>query len=195
MGNAWVADSEQKVWIDSETFDWEQHPSKLKASDFGDGQSFVVDYCRVWQRTRPDTSCEPQSNLIVNPGFETGERSWQGAAAVSDDKHSGRRAAILKTGGTIEQTIDVKPNTTYVLSAWAKSPNTNEKDRWFNAFLGVKEYGNAPVNARFFFSYYQQRSVQFTTGGADTTAVVYFTNKPHGEPAIVDDVQLVEVSQ
>jgi hypothetical protein len=132
---------------------------------------------------------------MVNPGFETGERGWQGAAAVTDDKHSGKRAAILESSGTIAQTVKVKPSTTYILSAWAKSPSTNEKDLWFNAFLGVRNHGNKEANARFFFPHYHQKSVQFTTGPSTTTADIYFTNQPHNEVAMIDDVQLVEAAE
>ena len=53
MGDKCVATEEQKVWIDSETFDWEMMPDLLKASDFGDGRRFVVDYCRIWQSNKP----------------------------------------------------------------------------------------------------------------------------------------------
>ncbi len=63
MGDKWVALNEQKVWIDSETFDWEVKPGDLKAEDFGDGQKFIVDYCRIWQRTRPAAGCENRTNF------------------------------------------------------------------------------------------------------------------------------------
>jgi beta-glucanase (GH16 family) len=192
MGDNWVAVNEQKVWIDSETFDWEVKPAHLKAADFADGREFIVDYCRVWQRKGASDGCESRTNLIANPGFETGERVWSGGAAMADDMHSGRRAALLEKSALIEQTVPVKPNTTYVLSAWAKSPNTNQADLWFNAYLGVKDYGNEKTDTRFFFPYYHQKSLQFTTGPKATTAVIYFTNDPHAKTAIIDDVELVE---
>ena len=88
--------------------------------------------------------------------------------------------------------MTVKPNTTYILSAWARSPETNQTNRWFNAYLGVKNFGADEKNTRFFFPYYQEKSLQFTTGPTATTAVVFFTNNPQGKKAIVDDIQLVE---
>ncbi len=43
LGNQWVATNEQKVWIDSETFDWEMNPALLKAEHFKNSPRFVVD--------------------------------------------------------------------------------------------------------------------------------------------------------
>jgi len=195
MGDKWVAFNEQKVWIDSETFDWEVRPGQLKAKDFGDGQEFIIDYCRVWQSGKQIEPIATRTNLIANSGFESGERGWQGAVAVSDDKQSGKRAAILKVPGSIEQTVKLKPNTTYVLSAWAKSPATNQKDKWYNAYLGVKIDDNEVANTRFFFPDYHQKSLEFTTGSDASSAVIFFTNQPHGNVAVIDDVELVESSQ
>ncbi len=192
MGNKWVAFSEQRVWIDSETFDWEVNPALLKAADFGDGQEFIIDYCRVWQSNRDSAACEPRTNLLANPGFEAGLTSWRGSAEVSHDAHAGSSAAVLQTAGAIEQTVALRPNTTYILSAWATSPNTNQKDLWFNAFLGLRDHGNTVTNTRFFFPYYHRKSVQFTTGPDATSAVIFFTNNPHGEKAIIDDIELIE---
>ena len=194
LGDKWVASNEQKIWIDSETFDWEVKPVNLKASDFAGGQKFIVDYCRVWQRTRASIGCDTQANLLANPGFEDALKSWTGSATLSQNAHLGKGAAVLETGGSLTQTVMVKPKTTYVLSAWAASPETNQADLWFNAYLGVKGYGGAEANTRFFFPYYHQKSIQFTTGPASTTAVIYFTNMPQGRRATIDDIRLVEVT-
>lgn len=192
LGDKWVASNEQKVWIDSETFEWEQKASNLTESDFGGGRHFVVDYCRVWNRSGESSDCVSRTNLLTNPGFEAGLQAWTGTAAVSDDVHSGRSAAALEAGGVMEQTVSVKPGTTYILSGWARSPETNEADRWFNAYLGVKGHGIEDANTRFFFPTYHAKSLQFTTGPTATTAVVYFTNRPHAKRAVIDDIELVE---
>lgn len=73
-----------------------------------------------------------------------------------------------------------------------KSPNTNQQDKWFNAFLGVKDYGSSDTNVRFFFPGYHYKSVEFTTGPSAKSATIYFTNQPHGALAVIDDVLLVE---
>lgn len=195
IGDKWVADAEQKVWIDSETFDWELHPSKLKASDFGNGQKFVIDYCRIWQSKKSGVTCKPRKNLIRNPSFESSYPPWKGTVEIFGDSQSGSKAAVHKVPQFLEQTVDVKPNTTYVLSAWAKSPETNEKNLWFNAFLGVRGQGIEERKTRFFFPYYHEKSLQFTTGPHTKSVFVYFTNKPHGKTAVVDNIKLVQISQ
>lgn len=196
MGDKWVADNEQMVWIDSETFDWQVKPDKIKASDFGDGQDFVVDYCRIWQRKggAGGKVCQDRTNLLSNGGFESGMDSWKGPAKASRDANSGKGAAEMKTGGVIEQTVTVKPDTTYVLSAWVRSPGTNERNLWFNNFLGAKGFGGEKADVRYFFPYYHQKSVQFTTGPNATRATIFFSNKPQGKPAVIDDIELVEAN-
>ncbi len=192
IGDKWVATSEQRIWIDSETFDWEVPPSKLKAADFADGREFIVDYCRIWQSDEPSKPITRGDNLLANPSFESGDDPWKGTAAITEDAHWGQHAAELKEAGLIEQFVAVKPNTTYVLSAWVKSPNTNQKDKWLSAFLGVKDYGSAEANVKFFFPGYHYKSVEFTTGPSATSATIYFTNRPQAALAMLDDVELVE---
>ena len=192
MGNKWVATSEQKIWIDSETFDWEVKPAMLKSSDFGNGKEFTVDYCRVWQNAGHGVQCESRTNLLANPGFEQDLTAWNGTAEVCKDAHTGRSSAVLRSSGSVEQNVSVKPNTTYILSAWVRSPETNESDLWFNSYLGVRGNGNAKTLARYFFPYFHTKSLQFTTGVHTENVVVFFTNKPHGKQAIIDDVELVE---
>ena len=192
IGDKWVASNEQRIWIDSETFDWEVPPGELSASDFGDGREFIVDYCRIWQSDEAGEPITLGTNLLANSSFESGADSWEGAAVVTDDSHWGQHAAKMETGGMIEQVVDVKPNSTYVLSAWVKSPQTNEKDKWFSAFLGAKNFGNPEANVKFFFPGYHYKSIEFTTGQTASQATVYFTNRPHGGLAVIDDVLLVE---
>ena len=191
MGDKWIATGDQKIWIDSETFDWEVKPDLLKASDFGDGRRFVVDYCRVWQSSRR-SQCDLQRNLVSNPGFEDGLSGWRGSAIASDEVHSGDGSAVLASRGMISQAVNVKPNTTYILSGWGSSPKTNQKELWYNARLGVRDYGSAECSARFFLPYFHHKSLQFRTGPKTTEAVIFFTNHPQGEKATIDDVLLVE---
>lgn len=194
MGDKWVATEEQKVWIDSETFDWEVRPELLKASDFGDGRQFVIDYCRVWQSSNK-SQCESQHNLLNNPGFEAGLSGWQGSAMASAEVRTGDGSAVMETSGMISQTVSVRPNTTYILSGWVSSPKTNQKDQWYNAYLGARDYGGEETRTQFFFPYFHQKSLQFRTGPEATQAVIFFTNNPHGKKTVIDDVQLVEAVQ
>ncbi len=189
IGDNWVASNEQKVWIDSETFDWEVKPHLLKAADFGDGLHFVVDYCRIWQR--PDTAfeCEPRTNLLKNPDFQAGLESWDATAAVlTEDGH----AALLDKSGIVSQTVSVKPDTTYIFSGSMKTGDTTDPKAWLICDMGVKDFGKDKVDTHFFLPALQRKSVQFTTGPDASTAVVYFENSHKGRKIIVDDFQLVE---
>lgn len=74
----------------------------------------------------PVKMAEGGVNLVSNPGFEDGLDSWQDwqqdMSAVPEAAHSG--ALGLKIGGGKAagggQDIPLKPNTTYILGAWAK---------------------------------------------------------------------------
>ena len=192
IGDNWIASNEQMVWIDSELFPWEVNSNVLKKEDFADGRKFVVDYCRIWQKADPSGECERATNLVGNPGFETGMRGWTGGAEITDDAHSGKAAAGLSKGGRIEQIVNVQPNTTYVLSAWAKCPETNMKDRWLNAFLGVENHGGPRVDTDYFMPDHTRKSLQFKTGPSVKNVTIFFTNQPQAAATVVDDFELIE---
>ncbi|WP_048692444.1 family 16 glycosylhydrolase [Catenovulum maritimum] len=193
IGDNWVAVNEQKVWIDSETFDWELKPDQMTKEDFGDGQKFVVDYSRIWQREGNGPGCIDRENLINNPSFEANLEHWQGTAStISEDAKAGKLAAQLTSAGRIEQEVKVKPNTTYMLSAWTKSTETNMKNKWFTGYMGVVMDGKKYTDNRYFFPYYHLKSVQFTTTAETKSVTVYFTNKPQGKHFVIDEVKLVE---
>lgn len=195
MGDKWVATNEQKVWIDSETFDWEVKPDALKAADFGDGRKFIVDYCRIWQRTGGSTACEPRLNLIANPGFEADLESWTGPATMADKPRSGQQAALVAAKTQIEQSVTVKPNTTYILSAWVKSPAADISKVWINCKLGVRIVGREERTTQFFLPSLHCKSLQFTTGPTDRTAVIFFHNQSPNLRAVADDISLVEAAK
>ncbi|MEI8619708.1 family 16 glycosylhydrolase [Pseudoalteromonas sp. B129b] len=197
MGSKWVANNAHKVWIDSETFDWEVRPENLEESHFGgaDGIDFVVDYARVYQRSNgvSGPGCPARNNLVENPGFENGKAEWVGDGIVNGESNSGSGGLTLSSRGTVEQVITVEPNTTYVLSAFVTSPDTNERNIWENAYLGVRGHGGSENNARFFFPRWNHKSVQFTTGPSNTEATIYFTNNPQGGRARIDDVLVTKL--
>jgi beta-glucanase (GH16 family) len=195
LGDQWVAVNEQKIWIDSETFDWEIAPAKLKASDFGEKSKFVIDYCRVWKRSKPSSGLKPRKNLLANSSFEDGLEGWNGEGTSSKNAHSGQSAAALETSGKVQQTVNVKPNTTYVLSAWAMSPDTNEKNLWFKSYLNVASYGGPKVGTQFFMPGYHRKSLQFTTGPESRTATIFITNQPQGKRSIFDTFELFEATK
>lgn len=89
------------------------------------GVNFYIDDVYVRQLPPPD----PSSNLIANPGFETGLTgwsSWGGALQLSSDAHTGTQSARLtsRTGtwqGPVYNLLSaVQPGATYNFSAWGK---------------------------------------------------------------------------
>ncbi len=79
----------------------------------------------------PAISAAP-TNLVVNPGFETGAFSpWSNPANFSistEQKHSGTYS--VKLAGTaswtyLGQTVSVRPNTDYVWTVWIRSSGAN----------------------------------------------------------------------
>ncbi|MBV9712071.1 MAG: carbohydrate binding domain-containing protein, partial [Ktedonobacteraceae bacterium] len=108
------------------------------------------------------------SNLVSNPGFETGNlNSWScdaGDTVVTSPVHSGSYAAQLNpssfTTGQCTQTISVLANTTYTLSAYVDGPY---------AYLGVNGYNDTWTGS----SSYTQLSYTFTTGASTTSVTIY----------------------
>ena len=192
LGKQWIATDEQKIWIDSETFDWEMNPNQLKETDFAQNPEFVVDYCRVWQHRAPGYDPELPPNLFGNQGFEEGLKSWVGEGEITQDAYLGESAAKLTRSGKIQQTVEVQPNTTYVLSAWAKLPATNRKDAWTDSWLNVASYGGPRLSVKFFMPDYHRKSLEFTTGPDAKNATIWITNAPKSHPTFVDHFELRE---
>ncbi|MDC1448304.1 family 16 glycosylhydrolase [bacterium] len=192
LGEKWIASNEQKIWIDSETFDWEIVPEQLTASQFEKEPKFIIDYCRVWQREKTVIDPKLPPNLFGNQNFEEGLKYWVGDGEITDDAHLGKSAAKLTKTGKIQQTVNVKPNTTYVLSAWAKLPGTNMKDAWTDATLNVASYGGPRRSTKFFKPDYHRKSLEFTTGPEATRATIFLTNHPKAHSVFVDHLELVE---
>ncbi|MBV9617556.1 MAG: carbohydrate binding domain-containing protein, partial [Ktedonobacteraceae bacterium] len=125
------------------------------------------------------------SNLVSNPGFETGNlNSWScdaGDTVVTSPVHSGSYAAQLNpssfTTGQCTQTISVLANTTYTLSAYVDGPY---------AYLGVNGYNDTWTGS----SSYTQLSYTFTTGASTTSVTIYVHGWYAQSSVYVDDVVL-----
>ncbi|HEU5381307.1 MAG TPA: glycosyl hydrolase family 18 protein [Ktedonobacteraceae bacterium] len=125
------------------------------------------------------------SNLVTNPGFETGDLSgWScdaGDTVVSSPVHGGSHALQMNpsgsTTGQCTQTISVQANTAYTLSAFVNGPY---------AYVGV----NGGASTWTISTSYTQLSVPFTTG-ASQTSVTIFVHGWYAQGSVdVDDVAL-----
>ncbi|GGK75830.1 hypothetical protein Ppa06_32300 [Planomonospora parontospora subsp. parontospora] len=131
------------------------------------------------------------ANITTNPGFEDGLTGWtcsasSGAAAVSSPVHGGSRALQATPAGSdtarCSQTVAVKPNTSYTLSAWVRGGYV---------FLGASGTGTTDVSTWTSSpSAYAQLTRTFTTGPS-STAVTVHVNGWYGQGAYqADDVVL-----
>ncbi|MBC3844419.1 hypothetical protein GXW82_42670 [Streptacidiphilus sp. 4-A2] len=118
--------------------------------------------------TAPPTTTPPSSGLLVNGGFETGSLSpWtcqSGSAVVTSPVHSGSYSLEVAPGssttGECDQTVTLKPDTSYSLTGWVQGNY---------AYLGVS--GGATASTWTSSSGWKQLTVPFTTGSSGTVTV------------------------
>jgi chitinase len=126
------------------------------------------------------------SNLVTNPGFETGTlASWScdpGDAVIASPVHSGSHALQMNpsnsTTGQCTQTISVQANAAYTLSAFVDGPY---------AYLGIiGGASNWTISTS-----YTQLTVNFTTTASQTSVTIYVHGWYAQASVAVDDVSLV----
>ncbi|MFF4358492.1 chitinase [Streptomyces sp. NPDC001604] len=130
------------------------------------------------------------ANNAKNAGFESGLSNWTCSASsgttVSSPVHGGAAALKATPAGQDDarcsQTVAVKPNSTYSLSAWVQGGY---------AFLGVTGTGTTDVSTWTpDSSSWKQLTTSFTTGSA-TTSVTVYTHGWYGQAAYyADDVSV-----
>ncbi|WP_405880012.1 glycoside hydrolase family 18 protein [Streptomyces sp. NBC_01136] len=129
-------------------------------------------------------------NNAKNGGYESGLSNWTCTAAsgttVSSPVHSGSAALKGTPAGQDDaqctQSVAVKPNSTYTLSAWMQGGY---------AYLGVTGTGTTDVSTWTPDSTsWKQLSTTFTTG-ASTTSVTVYTHGWYGQaPYYADDLSV-----
>ncbi|MGW1610984.1 chitinase [Streptomyces sp. NPDC002285] len=129
-------------------------------------------------------------NNARNAGFESGLSNWTCSAnsgtTVSSPVHGGSSALKATPAGQdnarCSQTVAVKPNSTYTLSAWVQGGYT---------YLGVTGTGTTDVSTWTPDSAsWKQLSTTFSTG-ASTTSVTLYTHGWYGQAAYyADDVSV-----
>ncbi|MFF7235815.1 glycosyl hydrolase family 18 protein [Streptomyces collinus] len=129
-------------------------------------------------------------NNVRNAGFESGLGNWTCTAGsgttVSSPVHSGSAALKATPAGQdnaqCTQSVAVKPNSTYTLSAWVQGGYS---------YLGVTGTGTTDVSTWTpDSSAWKQLSTTFTTG-ASTSSVTVYTHGWYGQAAYyADDVSV-----
>ncbi|MEU6272596.1 glycoside hydrolase family 18 protein [Streptomyces populi] len=124
-------------------------------------------------------------NNVKNGGFESGLSNWTCSAGsgttVSSPVHGGAAALKATPAGQdyaqCSQSVAVKPNSTYTLSAWVQGSYT---------YLGVSGTGTTDVSTWTPNTTWTQLSTTFTTG-ASTTSVSVWSHGWYGQPAYLAD--------
>ncbi|MFE5731270.1 chitinase [Streptomyces sp. NPDC056528] len=131
-------------------------------------------------------------NVARNAGFESGLANWAcsagSGAAVSSPVRTGTGALKASPAGLDNakcvQTVTVKPNSTYTLSAWVQGGY---------AYLGASGTGTGTGSVSTWTPdspSWKQLTTTFTTG-ASTTSVEIYTHGWYGtSPYLVDDVSV-----
>ncbi|WP_327353762.1 chitinase [Streptomyces sp. NBC_01304] len=129
-------------------------------------------------------------NVAKNAGFESGLANWTcsggSGATVGSPAHGGAAALKATPAGQdnakCSQTVAVKPNSTYTLSAWVQGGY---------AYLGASGTGTTDVSAWTPDSAsWKELKTSFTTG-AGTTSVTVYTHGWYGQqPYFADDVSV-----
>ncbi|MGG0257156.1 Ig-like domain-containing protein [Bacillus toyonensis] len=137
------------------------------------------------------------NNLMKNGSFEEGLNNWKlwkasttkmGPTVV--EKEEGLLNVLkLETGASsVEQTLQVEPNTTYELASYGKTANGEKLSMGVKKMVGAVDTGVAN-----FSSDYAEQVIRFKTG-TNTTSVTVYAYKGEGtSPAYMDDIKLYKV--
>ncbi|MFF4587077.1 chitinase [Streptomyces sp. NPDC001388] len=129
-------------------------------------------------------------NNAKNAGFESGLTNWTCSAGsgttVSSPVHGGAAALKATPAGQdnarCTQTVAVKPNSTYTLSAWVQGGYS---------YLGVTGTGTTDVSTWTpDSSSWKQLQTTFTTGSSTTSVTVYTHGWYGQQPYYADDVSV-----
>jgi hypothetical protein len=140
-------------------------------------------------------------NLLTNGNFENGTTGWSnwGRREITTDVvYTGTRALRVSSGGTGGggNNIDLKPNTTYILSAWGKNdaPPTASSDVGFQYRMV-----SGGEQTKFFLNFteteWTYKQIMFTTGNTILAGDgnVFVWKSARDVNFYVDDIVLVEV--
>ncbi|HDR8072588.1 TPA: carbohydrate binding domain-containing protein, partial [Bacillus cereus] len=137
------------------------------------------------------------NNPVKNGSFEEGLNSWKPWKAATAkvaptvvEKEGGLTNVLkLETGASsVEQTLQVEPNTTYELSSYGKTANGEKLSMGVKKMVGVVDTGVAN-----FSSEYAEQVIRFTAGPNTTSVTVYAYKGEGTSPAYMDDIKLYKV--
>ena len=135
------------------------------------------------------------NNLLKNPGFENGLTGWykfgDNPVEISEEfPHDGKSGVKLTSNVTgIVQQVDLKPNTSYMLSAWVKT--TPGED----VILKVKMEDDTEFKKLYKKGDLGQVTLTFETRQSASKVKILFMKYAPGQtgPAWADDFELIEI--
>lgn len=135
-----------------------------------------------------------QTNLLLNPGFETGTTAnWNDSygtlAVVNAGQHSGSYCARVNYSSAVRQTVSgLLPDTAYTCSGWVKVTTAGQ-----SIVLGAQNFGGTTVSQSSTSSAWTKLTLNFTTGLSATSATI-FVYQSGANPGFCDDLSLTGVS-
>lgn len=142
-----------------------------------------------------DANNQTAANLLTNPGFETDLSHWStygGGARITPSARSGEQALAMGPGqGGASQSIQLKPNTTYTVSAWAKRVDSTD---YAQVSLAVTDGAGQRHDYQMPYSadYYTLQGQVVTTPATITGAQIYIQKNAGSGDFYVDDVSVVK---
>ena len=159
----------------------------------------MKNYFLLWLTIVFTVASYSQTNLISNPGFESGSATGLSgnSSVINHSQNSGNYAIRLKEnlwgGGGIQYDISsLSPRTTYQFEAWIKTASGAP------VHMTAKDFGAANVQASLTDNSEEHRllKVRFTTGVSATSVVLNIENPKDGNDSVMfaDDISLTKVN-
>lgn len=138
---------------------------------------YACDWVRVWKRNSDNKNLD----------FETGSLApwyaWNNANVTKDCGLNGT-FGVKNSGNpaSIEQVIEVEPNTNYVYGGQARVSTSGDQ-----VLFGVKDYGGNQVSKAITITSFKKDSVVFKTGATNTSATLFWYKDKGAGYACGDD--------
>ena len=168
-------------------FPWIELPNDEELADSTKNICYY-DWVRSYLLVDVD-SVIPREPLLINGDFEEGYfkgwRSWGSSEVVSSGAYEGNYCAALADGGSMVQSVELKPNTRYSLSAVTRSESGTTT-------FGIRtNTGNPEILTSVEINHadYQLTELEFTTGSV-TSINVFVETTPGNTAASFDNIVL-----
>ncbi|MGG0397441.1 ADP-ribosyltransferase, partial [Bacillus toyonensis] len=138
------------------------------------------------------------NNQLKNGSFEEKLKNWKSwkssAANIAPIvlEKEGRLSNVLKFeigASSVEQTLQVEPNTIYELAGYGKTENGEKLSLGVKKMIGVSDIGVANSS-----NDYVEQVLRFKTGPNTTSATVYVYKGVGTKPSYIDDIRLYKVN-